>query len=594
MKHKTSKKFLLNALFAIIAFGLLTLMPTGCQSDFEEVGQAKTEAKNFKTTIVSLNQITNGQKEIKNFIKATNAKASNSRGSIPGAKFDDVNIMQATDDKGNINYSTKFSYVNDPENVFYNFVVNVLASGQKNSYIFKYICDPQHFSKYKYSNYDYSNFVGITEMKNYVEPPIDTNPNSNNKRSGDCEPVLIPSPGTNASNNGGGGLGGSNTGVSIAPGTNTTIIGYTVNSYSPGVTSVSWGGNTTYAGSGTTSGSCHGSCISMSGGLFIFQFGEIINPHQHKVANPKHNRGFNPDCIKNTTPIGLVPVNNIITAGQDLKTILNLTRAQSRWLGGGYLAVDMLKYVLSNWSTEGFAFAKELIDYGINNNTTNSRLEIANILDILEDGKVDGKQVVVGPTTPITNMAEYLNVFDTSKEAIITIYADQPKTGSHDLFSPSETVGHAFISITQGIKVRTLGFYPQGSVESIIPNLLTLNPKDFLSTPGVFGNDQGHSFDVSLSLPLNPSGLASVIAGIILIAQNNPQYNLGSLNCTDLAISIFNSQVIMNVPNSESPGPWSGQTPGTLGEIIRDLDLPPGIGGILNTNGGYAPNNNPK
>jgi hypothetical protein len=365
MKQKTNKKSLLNVLFAIIAFGLLALVPTGCQSDFEEVGQAKTDAKNFKTTIVSLNQITNGQKEIKNFIKATNAKALNSRGSIPGAKFDDANIMQATDDKGNINYSTKFSYVNDPENVFYNFVVNVLANGLKKSYIFKYICDPQYFPKYKYSNYDYNNFVGITEMKSYVEPPIDTNPNSNNKRSCDCEPVLIPSPGTNASNNGGGGFGGSNPGVSIAPGTNTTIIGYTVNSYSPGVTSVSWGGNTTYAGSGTTSGSCHGSCISMSGGLFIFQFGEIINPHQHKVANPKQDRVYNPCCNEYTTPVGLVPVNNIITAGQELTRILNLTRAQSRGFGGGYLAVDMLKYVLSHWSTEGFTFAKEMIDLTI-------------------------------------------------------------------------------------------------------------------------------------------------------------------------------------------------------------------------------------
>jgi hypothetical protein len=65
------------------------------------------------------------------------------------------------------------------------------------------------------------------------------------------------------------------------------------------------------------------------------------------------------------------------------------------------------------------------------------------------------------------------------------------------------------------------------------------------------------------------------------------------MNCTDLAIIFFNSESIMNVPNCESPSPWNGQTPGTLGEIIRDLDVPSGTGGIKNTNGGTAPNNNP-
>jgi uncharacterized membrane protein YgcG len=250
-------------------------------------------------------------------------------------------------------------------------------------------------------------------------------------------------------------------------------------------------------------------------------------------------------------------------------------------------------YLVKNNSSSGsVGFVKEMLNQSIQTGSPETVQEIIDIIDIIDDGVINGQQVVVGPNTPITNMAEYLKCFNPYLPATITIYADQPVTGSHQIISTSERVGHAFISITQGTKVRTLGFYPQGSVGSIIPNTLSLQPNDFLSTPGVFGNDQGHPYDVSLSLPLNPSGLASVINGITSIAENNPQYNIGSMNCTDLAIIIFNSQVIMDIPNSESPSVWSGQTPGTLGEVIRYLDLPPGIGGVRNVNGGNAPINN--
>lgn len=67
-------------------------------------------------------------------------------------------------------------------------------------------------------------------------------------------------------------------------------------------------------------------------------------------------------------------------------------------------------------------------------------------------------------------------------------------------------------------------------------------------------------------------------------------YNLGSLNCTDLAILIIESQTDVNIPSCESPSPWNGQTPGTLGETIRNMPIPSNA--IKNTNGGSAPNNN--
>lgn len=228
-----------------------------------------------------------------------------------------------------------------------------------------------------------------------------------------------------------------------------------------------------------------------------------------------------------------------------------------------------------------------LIENGFNSLSTQ---EIDNIIDIWDDGKINGVSVVVGPDVAITNMSQYLSCFNTNQSATLTIYADQPITGSHSIYG-NDGVGHAFISIKQGINVKTFGFYPQSSIGSVIPNGLTPWGGDFYSTPGVFGNDQGHNYDVSVSIPVSSTQLTNIINGTITIAQSNPQYNLGSFNCTDLAIIIFESNTNINIPNCESPGIWSGQTPGTLGEKLKNLTLP--SGSVLDANGGTSPNNYP-
>ena len=148
MKNAIHKKSFLNACI-LLAFGLLLMFPLGCQSDFEEADTTQVKQQNFKTKIIALSEIANGQNEIRNFIKATNAASSDSRGSVPGAIFDERNIMQVIDSTGIINYSTKFNYVYDPENIFYNLVLNILPNGQKTSYIFKYTCNLQDFQRYK-------------------------------------------------------------------------------------------------------------------------------------------------------------------------------------------------------------------------------------------------------------------------------------------------------------------------------------------------------------------------------------------------------------------------------------------------------------
>ena len=46
----------------------------------------------------------------------------------------------------------------------------------------------------------------------------------------------------------------------------------------------------------------------------------------------------------------------------------------------------------------------------------------------------------------------------------------------------------------------------------------------------------------------------------------------------------------VEIPSCESPTPWNEQTPGTLGEVLRNMPTP--IGGTINTTGGNAPLNN--
>jgi hypothetical protein len=235
-------------------------------------------------------------------------------------------------------------------------------------------------------------------------------------------------------------------------------------------------------------------------------------------------------------------------------------------------------------------FVIELIDLAIANNYNSNPIEeLSEIIDILDDGNINGQQVVVAPDTPITNMTQYLSIFNTSIGATITIYADQPVNNTDRIISPNDGVGHAFISIQQGTKVVSLGFYPQSSPGSIIPNTLTLDPTDFFPTAGAFGNDGGHDYDVSLSVPINAAALANLINGITNVANSNPLYNLGSLNCTDMAILFFESGTNINIPSCESPSIWSGQTSRTLGQILKGMTTP--TNGMLNTFPQNAPLN---
>ncbi|MEZ4878133.1 MAG: hypothetical protein R2805_11350 [Flavobacterium sp.] len=58
---------------------------------------------------------------------------------------------------------------------------------------------------------------------------------------------------------------------------------------------------------------------------------------------------------------------------------------------------------------------------------------------------------------------------------------------------------------------------------------------------------------------------------------------------TWLNYNIINYEKNSIIPSCESPSLWIGQTPGTLGQIIRNLELP--LGTTRNITGGSAPSN---
>lgn len=254
---------------------------------------------------------------------------------------------------------------------------------------------------------------------------------------------------------------------------------------------------------------------------------------------------------------------------------------------------SIFNYLIANgFSTQSRDFVNELIIYCISNTDTFEVInETNNILSILTNGQIIGQAVNYGNSTPITDMTNYLSCLNTSQAATLSISVDQPDAGDHDLFTANGGVGHTFITIKQGNKVKSFGFYPIVSAQSVIPNFITPDPNDFYNTPGEFHNNENTDFDVSLSVPISATQLTNLINGTIAVANSNPVYNLGTLNCTDIAIMIFEANTNVDIPSCESPNIlWDGQTPGTLGEVIRSLTTP--SGGTKNINGGTSPLNN--
>lgn len=187
--------------------------------------------------------------------------------------------------------------------------------------------------------------------------------------------------------------------------------------------------------------------------------------------------------------------------------------------------------------------------------------------------------VANAPDTPIQNMEAHLDCFDTSQNATVTIYADQPNPNNPNLDHYMFNVGHSFITIQQGEHNVSYGFYPAEGVGY------------FDATDGVMGNNENYAYDVSVTINISGSTLQNLITHSI--SYSNSDYDLTDSNCTSFAISSSNL-IGLNVPLSECIGLYglgnTGATPAAFGNYLRNMDLPEGA--TRNTSGGTSPNDN--
>ncbi|MCZ4694503.1 hypothetical protein DWB61_05560 [Ancylomarina euxinus] len=177
---------------------------------------------------------------------------------------------------------------------------------------------------------------------------------------------------------------------------------------------------------------------------------------------------------------------------------------------------------------------------------------------------------------PIESIEEYLKCIDSNLPATLTIFVDQPVPNENIPNMGIDDVGHTFIGISQNGNTSIFGFYPEGLA------------KPTNTTHGsALGNDQEHWFDVPITKNISRSELNSILTYVYNF--RNSTYDLNDFNCTDFGINVGNRAGI-GLPDSYNSWPeGGGSKPGSLGQDIRNMQLP--SGSTRTTNGQDAPNN---
>jgi RHS repeat-associated protein len=203
-----------------------------------------------------------------------------------------------------------------------------------------------------------------------------------------------------------------------------------------------------------------------------------------------------------------------------------------------------------------------------------------------------------GPGDGITGQ-EILNTFDDGKKSTgykLTIYVDQPgEGGDRDTYEggPLEIfgrdAGHSFIGIVKMNEDGTttekiFGWYPGSDEAPGQVNIRNGDAEDARGNKtGSFLDDNGHQYDVSLTMDMSEEGFKSLMGDMLRIEQKG--FNLNDNNCTNAAIQ-FGRASGNDVPRTE--GTWEfagysaggGVNPGDLGEDIRknpNANTKPGI-----------------
>ena len=180
----------------------------------------------------------------------------------------------------------------------------------------------------------------------------------------------------------------------------------------------------------------------------------------------------------------------------------------------------------------------------------------------------------------IANIKDYLKCLNLSQGATVSLYVAQPTPNTTSTWSgpvSNPEVGHTFISITQGGTTRFFGFYPSIAISPFS------NPP---AAAGMYVNDQGHIYNVSITSNITSAQLNNMIGYINTMSVAT--YNLNTYNCTNFGIDAFANAGI-SIPKTSGSWPGGGgANPGNLGQDLRNLN---NSSVQKNTSGGNAPKN---
>lgn len=192
--------------------------------------------------------------------------------------------------------------------------------------------------------------------------------------------------------------------------------------------------------------------------------------------------------------------------------------------------------------------------------------------------------VIAPPTNIVANIQDYIKCFSnyggSDHTYQVTVCVDQPDPGTRDAWGLSSSglsgsssgtnpvdVGHTFLVLTENFSgysiVRNIGFYPQTNVNPWSP-----------SAQGQLNNDDGHSYNISLTVNVDDGQFFNILN---YISQGNNagfMYDLNTNNCTSFALHALEAG---DVDLPATVGSWVdggfGYDPGDLGEDIRNMSL---------------------
>lgn len=129
----------------------------------------------------------------------------------------------------------------------------------------------------------------------------------------------------------------------------------------------------------------------------------------------------------------------------------------------------------------------------------------------------------IKPKYYISNLKEYLSVLDRNKPATLKIFAEKVQ-----IISDNGNVGHAFISISQGGKTVTFGFYPNNPDGKLSKSL---------SSPGIMGDNSGSAYTHTKDYGYITSNSLGKIIDTAL-SYDQMRYDLMGNNCSSFVSDV--------------------------------------------------------